>query len=75
MPRSEVNKVDLLIAERVKKRRLELNLTRSELAEQLDVSWQQVQKYESGESRVTASRLYELADVLQRPVGWFFREN
>lgn len=62
---------DKLIGERIRARRTELGLTQEQLAAGLDVSYQQIQKYESGASRIAASRLVALAARLEAPVTYF----
>ena len=53
-------------------RRRFLGLTQQQLAQQLGLTFQQVQKYERGANRVSASKLYEIARALQAPVPFFF---
>ena len=60
------------IGERIRQRRAELGLTQEQLASNLDVSYQQVQKYETGANRVSASRLHGLAHRMGVPVQYFF---
>ncbi|MDR7145134.1 helix-turn-helix transcriptional regulator [Rhizobium sp. BE258] len=64
--------VDIEIGKRVKKRRLQLRLSQTALGAAVGVSFQQVQKYERGTNRVSASTLYEMAMVLQVPITHFF---
>jgi transcriptional regulator with XRE-family HTH domain len=64
--------VDSRIGERVRERRVLLGLAQQQLADSLGVSFQQLQKYESGANRVSASRLYQLAQVLNIPIMWFY---
>ncbi|GBR50844.1 transcriptional regulator [Neokomagataea thailandica NBRC 106555] len=49
-----------------------MNLSQEKLGEALGVTFQQVQKYERGSNRISASRLFELAEVLDVPVGFFY---
>jgi transcriptional regulator with XRE-family HTH domain len=63
---------DLHVGKRLRRRRRLLGLTQQQLAESIGIRFQQVQKYECGANRVTASRLYELAVALNVPVGYFF---
>jgi transcriptional regulator with XRE-family HTH domain len=49
-----------------------LGITQQHLADNVGIKFQQVQKYETGMNRVSASRLYEIAGVLEVPVGFFF---
>jgi transcriptional regulator with XRE-family HTH domain len=64
--------IDRRIGQRVKSRRLEIGLSQEALAEALGVTFQQVQKYEKGVNRISASRLFEIAAVLNVPVGHFY---
>ncbi|MCL4164987.1 UNVERIFIED_CONTAM: hypothetical protein GTU68_029332 [Idotea baltica] len=50
-----------------------VGMTQAELAEKLGIRFQQVQKYESGSNRVAASRLWDIAQVVGVPVGYFFQ--
>ena len=59
----------------IKDLRKQQNLTQSELAERIDVSFQQVQKYEQGKSRITLQRLSAIAEVLQVPTSAFLEEE
>lgn len=56
--------VDAHIGRSIRARRTEQGTSQAALAEQIGVSWQQVQKYEAGTSRVAASRLFEIARAL-----------
>jgi transcriptional regulator with XRE-family HTH domain len=49
-----------------------VGMTQQQLAEKVGIKFQQVQKYETGMNRVSASRLYEIAEVLDVPVAFFF---
>ena len=66
------NSVDGHVGSRVRLRRLELGLSQEKLAEQLGITFQQVQKYERGTNRIGASRLHQIAIVLQAPITYFF---
>lgn len=65
-------RVDHHVGARIKARRQELCLTQVELAEALDVTFQQVQKYERGFNRIAASKLWLVAKRLDVGVGYFF---
>ncbi len=67
-----VKKVDSHVGQRVRERRTVLGLTQEQLAKALKISYQQVQKYETGANRVSAGRLYEIATKLGVPVAFFF---
>ncbi|MCS6780987.1 MAG: helix-turn-helix domain-containing protein, partial [Geminicoccaceae bacterium] len=66
--------LDRRIGERIRLRRTELGLTQEQLASALGISYQQVQKYENGVNRISASRLAEIAQRLEVPIGWFVEE-
>lgn len=66
--------VDIHVGRRVRSRRMMLSMTQSELAGQFGLTFQQLQKYESGANRISASRLWEIAKILNVPVVWFFEE-
>ncbi|MFP3943805.1 MAG: helix-turn-helix domain-containing protein [Alphaproteobacteria bacterium] len=70
-PRS-AKRVDEYVGERIRQRRAMLGLTQEQLAETLGISYQQVQKYETGANRVSAGRLYEIAQTLETDVSHFF---
>lgn len=64
--------VDVHVGNRIRLRRTLLGLSQEKLGEALGLTFQQVQKYERGANRVGASRLYDLARVLDVPIGFFF---
>ena len=66
------NSVDGHVGSRVRLRRLELGFSQEKLADQLGITFQQVQKYERGTNRIGASRLHQIALVLQVPITYFF---
>jgi transcriptional regulator with XRE-family HTH domain len=66
------NPVDIHVGRRVRQRRKTLGVTQERLAEDLGLTFQQVQKYERGANRVSASKLYEIAKSLRTTIGYFF---
>lgn len=72
MSRRSPTEIDMHVGTVMRARRVELRLSQSDLADRLGVTYQQIQKYECGSNRVSASRLYELSDVLAMPVQNFF---
>ncbi|PTT11106.1 helix-turn-helix domain-containing protein [Caulobacter sp. HMWF025] len=66
------NPVDLHVGSRVRMRRKLMGVSQEQLADSLGLTFQQVQKYERGANRVSASKLYEIARTLQVPVSFFF---
>lgn len=68
------NRVDQHVARRMRLRRVLLGMSQEDLAQRLGGSPQQVQKYEAGETRISASRLYEIGQQLGVPITWFFTD-
>lgn len=66
------NEIDHHVGKRLRRRRRLLGLTQQQLAEAVGIRFQQVQKYECGANRVSASRLFELAEALDAPVQYFY---
>jgi transcriptional regulator with XRE-family HTH domain len=64
--------VDKRLGQRLRARRLEMDLSQEQLAERLGVTFQQVQKYEKGVNRIAASRLVDIATALETPIVHFF---
>ena len=66
------NPIDIHVGKRLRMRRLMLDMSQETLAEALGLTFQQVQKYEKGANRIGASRLQQIANILQVPVAFFF---
>lgn len=66
------NPVDVHVGSRIAHRRRSLGLSQSDLGQALGLTFQQIQKYERGANRVSASRLWEAAGFLGVPVSYFF---
>ena len=66
--------VDVHVGARIRMRRLLLGMKQETLARHLDLTFQQVQKYETGSNRVTAGRLAALASILAVPISYFFAD-
>lgn len=71
---SAADRVDREIGQRLRGARTLRGLSQSEVAAKVGLSFQQIQKYEAGHSRVTAAKLNELAEIFALPVGFFFGE-
>jgi len=69
-----LKRLELSIGFRIRKRRTELGITQLQLARLLGLSYQQVQKYETGLNRISAGRLYQISKFLFVDVGYFFKE-
>ena len=63
---------DRHVGTRIRERRVMLGLSQQQLAQMIGVTYQQAHKYERGLNRISAGRLYEIAQVLKVPVSWFF---
>lgn len=64
--------VDVHVGKRLRMRRTMLNLSQDEMAKEIGLTFQQIQKYEQGVNRLAASRLYELSYLLGVSVDYFF---
>lgn len=64
--------VDKHVGKRVRHRRWMVGMTQQKLADKVGIKFQQIQKYETGMNRVSASRLWDIADALEVPVSFFF---
>ncbi|GGD68506.1 MULTISPECIES: helix-turn-helix domain-containing protein [Rhizobium] len=69
------NAIDSYVGARIRMRRQLLGMSQERLAEQIGVTFQQVQKYEKGINRIGASRLQRIADVLHTSVSFFFEQE
>lgn len=66
------NRVDLHVGARVRTRRKLMGVSQEKLADALGLTFQQVQKYERGANRISASKLFEIGRYLEVPVSYFF---
>ena len=66
------NPIDKHVGSRVRMRRMMISMSQERLGDALSLTFQQVQKYEKGTNRIGASRLQQIAEVLQVPVSFFF---
>ncbi|WP_294925426.1 helix-turn-helix transcriptional regulator [uncultured Paracoccus sp.] len=64
--------VDLHVGKRIRHRRWMIGMTQQQLAEKVGIKFQQIQKYETGMNRVSASRLWDIAQAVDVPVSFFF---
>ena len=72
MAKKAPNPIDKHVGSRVRMRRMMLSMSQEKLGDALGLTFQQVQKYEKGTNRVGASRLQQIAQILQVPVAFFF---
>ena len=64
--------VDVHVGQRVRQRRWMMGMTQQQLGEKVGIKFQQIQKYETGANRVSASRLWDIAGTLDVPIAFFF---
>ena len=68
----QVTAVDYHIGQRMQLRRVMLGMSLSDLAKRCNISFQQIQKYETGGNRIPASRLFDISQALETSVAFFF---
>lgn len=71
-PKEAPDPIDTHVGQRLKARRVGLRISQSEIGKALEVTFQQIQKYENGANRIGASNLYKLAQTLNVDVSYFF---
>lgn len=64
--------VDVHVGKRIRHRRWMIGMTQQQLAEKVGIKFQQIQKYETGANRVSASRLWDIARAMETPVAFYF---
>lgn len=72
MSKRNPNPIDAHVGSRIRMRRMLIGMSQEKLGERLGLTFQQVQKYENGTNRVSASRLYHMSHILSVPVQYFF---
>jgi transcriptional regulator with XRE-family HTH domain len=72
MAKKAPNPIDKHVGSRVRMRRMMLSMSQEKLGDALELTFQQVQKYEKGTNRIGASRLQQISNILQVPVAFFF---
>lgn len=70
--RTMANDIDLHLGKRLRRRRRLLGLTQQQLAVAVGIRFQQIQKYECGANRISAARLWQLAEALEVQVSYFY---
>lgn len=69
---NQPNPVDIYVGNRLRQRRMLMGLSQKQMANELGVTFQQVQKYENGVNRISASRLWDISKILKAPIDFFF---
>jgi transcriptional regulator with XRE-family HTH domain len=73
-PSPRATGADRHVGARIRERRIMLGLSQQQLAQMIGVTYQQAHKYERGLNRISAGRLYDISQVLNVPISWFFEE-
>lgn len=68
------NQIDAHVGRRLRLRRVMLQLSQEQLATRMGITFQQIQKYENGQNRISASRLWDLSRILRVPISFFYEE-
>ena len=66
--------IDIKVGKRIRVARCEAGLTQQDLGRITNRTFQQIQKYEAGQNRISAGVLFEISNRLDRPLNWFFAE-
>lgn len=66
------NAIDMHVGKRIRLRRTLLGMSQEQLGSELDITFQQVQKYERGANRVSASRFWDISQIHDSPINYFF---
>lgn len=74
MTKKQANPIDAHVGTRVRLRRMLVGMSQERLGELLGLTFQQVQKYEKGVNRIGAGRLFEISDILNVPVSYFYED-
>lgn len=70
--KQDIHDFDVAVGARLRERRLQMGLTQEKLGTMLGLTFQQVQKYERGVNRIAASRLFDIAKLLEVPLTYFY---
>lgn len=73
-PQGDPNPIDVHVGFRMKLRRTALGWSQEKLAARLGLTFQQVQKYERGQNRISASRMWDVSKTMKVPINFFFDE-
>jgi transcriptional regulator with XRE-family HTH domain len=72
--RGRANAVDVRVGNRLRLRRTAIGVSQEDLGRRLNLTFQQIQKFESGSNRISASYLFEIANALEVPISYFFED-
>ena len=74
MVKKNPNPIDVHVGNRVRMRRMLVGMSQEKLGQRLGLTFQQIQKYEKGANRISASRLFQISEILGVPVQFFFED-
>jgi len=67
-----LNNIDSYVGKKLKEKRKQFGLTQTDLSKQVGISFQQIQKYETGQNRISASMLFKMSNILEVSLEYFF---
>ena len=74
MPFQNLTEIEKKISSNIKRARITNNYSQAEIGKVLDVTYQQIQKYESGFNRISAGSLFLLSKFLKKPINYFYEQ-
>jgi transcriptional regulator with XRE-family HTH domain len=66
------HQLDVSIGRQLRQRRMKIKMSQAKLGEKTNLTFQQIQKYETGKDKISASRLFQLSQILEVPIEYFF---
>jgi len=75
LTKAELNEIDKHAGNRLRIAREDVSCSQEQLARECGITFQQIQKYESGANRMSVSRLYQIAGLLEKPIWYFFPDD
>ena len=71
---SKISPLDVFVGKKLRELRLKSDLSQDKLGELVGLTFQQIHKYETGVNRITAGKLYEISQVMEKPIAMFFED-
>jgi len=71
---TKISPLDIFVGERLRELRLQVGLSQDKLGELVGLTFQQIHKYETGVNRIAAGKLYEISQVMEKPIAMFFED-
>ncbi|MDA9818306.1 helix-turn-helix domain-containing protein [Flavobacteriaceae bacterium] len=72
---TKISPLDIFVGERLRELRLQVGLSQDKLGELVGLTFQQIHKYETGVNRIAAGKLYEISQVMEKPIAMFFEHR